>query len=329
MLARGATALVPQTHALSTNFDNPQPTSLGSENELHRRWYEHVGELLSDTVTITVAPDPTCGFDENGYDLTCYGSTRCSWEADTISAIFCGLEDITTACFDRSEARDTDICDSDCASNTIYNKFCTYSDEPYCQPMQLGVGMTTWECGSSSLKRYYTSRRPKVTRYFSTIVLVDRVPITTWVNIFIAPPDDFISIPPTIPPLGGVATAQPTDDPPGPGGVNIGAIVGGVVGGVAVICLTILGALMIVRRNRNQAAPQESLPASTAQSKPPDTTTVTGAPAVIQPYSPASTTSPVQPHDAGMPLPGAYSAPNVPVITTSGHINTSAHELGV
>ncbi|RSL54323.1 hypothetical protein CEP54_009914 [Fusarium duplospermum] len=236
MLAGRATALVPQTRALSSNFDNPQPSSLGSENELHRRWYENLGELLSDTVTITVAPDPTCGFDENGYDLTCYGSTRCSWEADTISAVFCGLEDITTSCFDRSEATDTDICDSDCISNTIYNKFCTYSDEPYCQPIQLGVGMTTWECGSSSLKRYYTSSRSKVTRYFGTIVLVDRVPITTWVNIYIAP-DDLPSIPPTIPPLGGVATAQPTEDPPPPGGVNIGAIVGGVVGGVAVIGL--------------------------------------------------------------------------------------------
>ncbi|KAM6516455.1 hypothetical protein FALCPG4_014638 [Fusarium falciforme] len=325
MLAQGATALVPQTHALSTNFDKPQPTSFGSENELHRRLYEYDSELLSGTVTITVAPDPTCGFDENGYDMTCPPSTRCSWQAGKINAVFCGLEDITTTCLDRSKATDTDICDSDCTSNTIYNKFCTYSDEPYCQPMQLGVGMTTWECGSSLLKRYYSSSRSKVTRYFSTVVLVDGSPTETWINIFYVPSSGTLpDIAPTIPSL---VTTQLSDNPPPPK-ANVGAIVGGVVGGVAVICLTILGALMIVRRNRSQPAAHDSLTVSTVQPKAPDTATVAGAPAVMQPYSPSSTTSPVQAHDAGMPPPGAYTAPNASAIATSGHVNTSAYELG-
>jgi hypothetical protein len=201
----------------------------------------------------------------------------------------------------------------------------TYSDEPYCQPMQLGVGMSTWECGSSLLKRYYSSSRSKVTRYFSTVVLVDGSPNETWINIFKVPSSGILpEIAPIIPQL---VTAQPSGNPPPPK-VNVGAIVGGVVGGVAVICLTILGALMIVRRNRSQPAAHDPLTVSTVQPKAPDTATVAGAPAVMQPYSPSSTTSPVQPHEAGMPPPGAYTAPNAPAIATSGHVNTSAHELG-
>lgn len=164
-----------------------------------------------------------------------------------------------------------------------------------------------------------------MTRYFSTVVLVDGSPNETWINIFKVPSSGILpEIAPIIPQL---VTAQPSGNPPPPK-VNVGAIVGGVVGGVAVICLTILGALMIVRRNRSQPAAHDPLTVSTVQPKAPDTATVAGAPAVMQPYSPSSTTSPVQPHEAGMPPPGAYTAPNAPAIATSGHVNTSAHELG-
>ncbi|UPL01899.1 hypothetical protein LCI18_012833 [Fusarium solani-melongenae] len=324
MLAQGATALVPQTHALSTNFDKPQPTSFGSENELHRRSYEYDSELLSGTVTITVAPDPTCGFDENGYDMTCPDSTRCSWQAGTINAVFCGLEDITTTCFDRSKATDTDICDSNRTSNTIYNKFCIESSFPYCLPVEFSGSISQWVCHSTSSFLVLFSTLDMQPRDFTTVVLVDGNPVTSWTNVVIMDPSTPSTTRRTV--TVTMESTETTQTKPPTSAVNVGAVVGGVIGGVALVSLVIIGVMLFLRRKREKAEPNDSPPDNAIQSNMPDAKAMAVSPTITQPYS-STLISSIEPQSGGIPPPAFYQHPEPYGTASPGHQSLEAHEL--
>lgn len=112
VLAAKVNSLAPKTLTSFNNLEHARLRSEEPERGLRRRQYDD--NLTTGTITVTVAPDETCGFDDQSYRYTCPPSTACSWELDSIADVFCGLEEILTACLDRIDAIDTDICDDDC-----------------------------------------------------------------------------------------------------------------------------------------------------------------------------------------------------------------------
>lgn len=106
-----ATSIAPRTRALPDDLDDQDFEYLGLDHGLHRRQNRR---LTSGTLTITVAPDQTCGFDTNEDAVSCPRSKRCSWESGRINHVFCDLRYIQTTCLDRTDALDPDRCDLDC-----------------------------------------------------------------------------------------------------------------------------------------------------------------------------------------------------------------------
>lgn len=79
---------------------------------------------LPTPLTITVAPDSTCGFITGGYrPMTCINGRACSWESGKLNAIFCGLQKIYTTCLNRDDALDPDICGDSCKSNWFIRRW--------------------------------------------------------------------------------------------------------------------------------------------------------------------------------------------------------------
>ncbi|KAJ4229149.1 hypothetical protein NW759_003872 [Fusarium solani] len=329
ILAAKVNSLAPQTLTSFNNLEYARLRSEEPERGLRRRQYDD--NLTTGTITVTVAPDETCGFDDQAYRYTCLPSTSCSWELDSIADVFCDFEEILTTCLDRIDATDTDICDDDCSWDDYILK-CTESSSPYCAEWHFG-GITAWVCSDFRTSETIYSTNDGQPREFKTVVFVDGTPSMTWVDAMFTPTTESTATDPsetfetttttTTEELSETKTAPP---PPPPPGLNVGAVVGGVVGGLAVISLTILGILYILRRNRRRDQSHSSLPESTAHSSVPDTKVV-GSPTITQPYSPR-TISPIQPqNDATLPQT-VYFNHDALEAATSDHLSASTHELG-
>ncbi|KAH7157771.1 hypothetical protein B0J13DRAFT_520492 [Dactylonectria estremocensis] len=124
--------------------------------------------------------------------------------------------------------------------------------------------VSTWGCNNESSTYTIATTQSLQGRQFSTLILVDGTPISTFISSSATDVTDTITTT-TEPPdttshsstttISSTSTSQ-TDVPND--GPNVGAIVGGVVGGLAVVGLTVLGVLLIIhlrRRNRNQTTP--------------------------------------------------------------------------
>ncbi|WAO94640.1 Hypothetical protein NCS54_01223200 [Fusarium falciforme] len=323
ILAAKVNSLTPQTLTSFNNLDYARLRSEEPEQGLRRRQYDDY--LTTGTITVTVAPDEICGFDDWSSAYHCPPSTACSWELDSIANVFCGFEDILTTCLDRIDAIDTDICDDDCYWDDYILK-CTKFSSPYCVELYFG-DITAWGCSDSRTSETIYSTDDGVPREFTTIVFVDGTPSMVWVDTPIAesPINDPIETFETTTTEEPIET-EPAPPPPPHPGLNVGAVVGGVVGGLAVISLTILGILYILRRNRRRDQSHGSLPESTAHSSVPDTKVV-GSPTITQPYTPR-TMSPIQPqNDATLPQT-AYFNHDAVEAATSDHLSASTHEFG-
>ncbi|KAK7598386.1 hypothetical protein V3481_000018 [Fusarium oxysporum f. sp. vasinfectum] len=247
---QAAVRLPPRTVAGGSHQAQPVPTDL----ELRPRQFESdTSESLSDltlptgsdltsvfednlttgTLTITVAPDATCGFDGRGSPgWICPSSRRCSWESSDLGLAFCGFAYLATTCIDRTAYTDTDLCDSACLSNTL-NGFCTESGRPSCMEIGFGDVFSTWVCGKESTSYSFDTTQDLGKRDFRTLVVFDGTVVGTSSSVTTThnPPNPSTPIRPT---------------PPGP---NVGAIVGGVIGGLAFIGLAALGVLYFRRRH--------------------------------------------------------------------------------
>ncbi|KAM6516466.1 hypothetical protein FALCPG4_014649 [Fusarium falciforme] len=225
-------------------------------------------------------------------------------------------------------ATDTDICDDDCSSDD-YTLKCTESSSPYCAEWYF-EGITAWVCSDFQTSETIYSTYDGEPREFTTIVFVDGTPSEAWVNPIFTPITDSAIADPSET-FETITTedpreTEPAPPPPPPPGLNVGAVVGGVVGGLAVISLTILGILYILRRNRRRDQSHGSLPESTTHSSVPDTK-VAGSPTITQPYTPR-TMSPIQPqNDAALPQT-AYFNHDAVEAATSDHLSASTHEFG-
>lgn len=157
-------------------------------------------------------------------------------------------------------------------------------------------------------------------RDFTTVVLVDGSPVTSWTN----------GISPTGPSRGTITvTSQPsqaTETKPPPPGVNVGAVVGGVFGGLAFVSLVVIGVMLILRRNRKTAAPRDPLPDYVTQSNMPHAKAMAGSPTLTQPYSP-TLRSPVQSQHGGMAPQVVGQYPEAYGTVSPSHQSMSTHEL--
>ncbi|SCO76920.1 uncharacterized protein FRV6_01132 [Fusarium oxysporum] len=190
----------------------------------------------SGTITITIAPDNTCGFDNQGQAFwTCDSGTRCSWESGQINHAFCGWDGLWTTCLNSSIAMDTHLCGKACTQNP-YIGFCNISSIPACVTVDLGNGIHDYDCETSSYRTSVETSLSLETREFTTMILVDGTTASS-----ITSPTSSTNISPTH-------------------GPEAGAIVGGVLGGLAIIALIVigvLGTLFLRRRKRNKPTPLE------------------------------------------------------------------------
>ncbi|KAI8725661.1 hypothetical protein NCS52_00137700 [Fusarium sp. LHS14.1] len=252
ILAGNTAALAPPAATSTSDLEDTDPSLQRLEV---RQAASDFAEVFSGTLTITVAPDATCGFDSLGDPaLVCEPDRSCTWERERHARVFCGWASFRSTCLDSSAYFDTKVCGTECRTNKLTHS-CTSSKAPYCVRVRLGNGIIHYTCDSIATTRStITSTRSLDKRKFSTVVLVDGTP---------------------------VESPGPGPDPP------VGAIVGGVVGGVAVIGLIVLGGfgLRILgrRRSGNQTTQSPALgtpvqeqthmpntKAASASSKPPE-----------------------------------------------------------
>ncbi|KAH6953726.1 hypothetical protein BKA56DRAFT_604744 [Ilyonectria sp. MPI-CAGE-AT-0026] len=192
---------------------------------------------ITGALTITIAPDGTCGFYVGGTTesvFTCSGSP-CSWESGQLNAIFCDLGYISTQCFDRNAAENTDICDAACRRNTN-NLLCTTKSEPACITWTAKGGLVAYGCDSKSRLIAVTLNRGERSYLLKTKTLSNTARPTT--------------------------TTITTSTTHHPSPSHTGAIVGGVVGGLALLGLVGAGIVyfLLRRRRKNQSRESASMP---------------------------------------------------------------------
>ncbi|RSL46868.1 hypothetical protein CEP54_013647 [Fusarium duplospermum] len=245
----------------------PEVRELGHQQRLQR---EDLDDLISGTLTITIAPDATCGAFDGGRSVYTCGNRPCTWESGVINRVFCHWEHIPTTCLDRTE-----ICDKECSSSSKYYGHCKESLSPSCGLHSLGNGIYGHYCAKSNLAAPIDTLWGREPEDLTTVVVVNRFQvslvvddkdsesaseseserttesasqtsptITTDLETTVTEVTQSIST--TTSPSNG-----PHNDP------NVSAIVGGVVSGLAVVGLTVgfLGFLFLRRRRRPEDTP--------------------------------------------------------------------------
>ncbi|WAO94651.1 Hypothetical protein NCS54_01224300 [Fusarium falciforme] len=315
-----AISIAPRTRTFPDSVGDPGSGYLRLDHGLHRR---ENSRLTAGTLTITVAPDPTCGFDVNEESVTCPSSKRCSWESGRIDKVFCDLRYIRTACLDRTDALDPDLCDLDCIEDTN-TLLCVESSFPYCLPVEFSGSISQWICHSTSSFLVLFSTLDMQPRDFTTVVLVDGNPVTSWTNaVTMDPPTTSTTTRTVTVTKESTGTTQTKPPPPG---VNVGAVVGGVIGGVAFVSLVVIGITLFLRRKREKPEPNDSLPDHAIQSNMPDAKAMAVSPTITQPYSPTLISS-IEPQNGGIPPPAFYQHPEPHGTAGPGHQSMEAHEL--
>ncbi|KAH8714460.1 hypothetical protein BGZ61DRAFT_476537 [Ilyonectria robusta] len=226
---------------------------------------------LPTPLTITVAPDNTCGFITGGYwPMTCINGKTCSWESGKLNAILCGLEGFFTTCLGRDDALDPDICGDSCKSDW-HIRLCTVSSLAWCKTKKYQYGVMDYGCASEESTVTISFNRGNRDLEFRTTVLGDTsgsttLPesktlfksttgpkSTTWTESTTLTETSTSTGPLTS------TTGIDTTSTSGPrGNNNTGSIVGGVLGGLALVCFMILGVMFL--RHRGRHAPSVTNP---------------------------------------------------------------------
>ncbi|CEI67777.1 hypothetical protein FVEN_g9582 [Fusarium venenatum] len=213
------------------------------------------------TLVLTVAPDETCGYLSGsvGVPITCENGASCTWEPNKLNIIACGT-DHYLQCVESKTAADPKLCDDVCQSDT-WNLLCTNSDAPYCRTYLYPSGVIDYRCASTSVtanQRVEHTFEGDDNPNFITTTLSDDV--------------STISEPRTVPSgrLTDGPTKTTTTTNPGPTSTTaippippkptpVGAIVGGVVGGLAVLGLITLGIIFALRRRKPKPTVETTL----------------------------------------------------------------------
>ncbi|KAG4273406.1 hypothetical protein FPRO04_09770 [Fusarium proliferatum] len=246
---------------------------LVGHNGLHAR---QAAASSSEPLVVTIAPDATCGYlsGQAGAAVTCGNGRPCSWAATSRTGLVgCG-NDIYILCVESSVAVNPSSCDDVCQSNTFYLK-CTDSDTPFCRTYAYPSGIADYRCASTSVEKAQSvdfTYDGQKNANFKTTTLSDGIASQ--------------SLSATDTDSGSGSAGQPsetetqaetttTSEAPEPTkkskSTPVGAIVGGVVGGVALIGLIGLGVFCLLRRRKSkpEPAPAPAQPVMAQQQAPP------------------------------------------------------------
>ncbi|KAJ9415094.1 hypothetical protein FOXG_14577 [Fusarium oxysporum f. sp. lycopersici 4287] len=227
----------------------------------------------SEPLKVTIAPDKTCGYlsGQPGAAVTCENDRLCSWAASSGVGLVACASEIYVACVESSKAVDPSQCNDVCQSNT-FNLLCTNSDTPFCRTYAYPSGIFDYRCASTSVEDVQSVKftyQGQKNANFVTTTLSDGIESqsTTVTNTD----------------SGSAGQASETEtqtettttsDVPEPTkkskSTPVGAIVGGVVGGVALIGLIGLGAVCLLRRRKSKPEPASApVQPVMAQQQPP------------------------------------------------------------
>ncbi|KAF5687899.1 hypothetical protein FDENT_5189 [Fusarium denticulatum] len=239
---------------------------LGSGSGLKPR-----AESEDSALVITIAPDETCGYvaGEKDTPVTCPSSRSCTWAVSSgLGLVACGSQ-IYISCFASSKAINSTRCNDACQSNT-FNLLCTNSDRPFCRTYVYPSGIFDYRCASTTVEEIeyvqFTFGGQK-SPGFSTVTLTNESseglgePVTVTVQGKATGSPSAVTVymipqPPGESTTSSESSSSSNKSPP------VGAIVGGVVGGVAVLGLIGLGAFCLVRRQKRNKHREGIVPTS-------------------------------------------------------------------
>ncbi|KAK1832154.1 hypothetical protein QBC39DRAFT_75804 [Podospora conica] len=265
LFGAGVTALVypwpreTNTAIVPLDAQTPKPTVPAALHHYLRR--------QNSDQTVLLAPDNTCGYvsGQSSAAYTCVGTTnRCVFvtaldggygAAGCCDSFECGFR---VTCVDYAQL-ESSACDASCLSDTFTEK-CTLSAAPFCNTIQFPGRVTDYFCNSfrvSTAQLAVTTYPGQVGRTFERTILSDTSTPTRRSST--TTPSHTSGTKTSHTPAASSSSSTP-----------IGAIVGGVVGGVAVLALIAFGIFFIIRRNKKPDPPTPSpIAPETVQHPPP------------------------------------------------------------
>ncbi|KAK0651398.1 hypothetical protein B0T16DRAFT_453871 [Cercophora newfieldiana] len=315
------------TIEIPLDAQSPAPTTPPALHEYFKR-------QNGNGQTVLVAPDNTCGYvsAQSGAAYTCVDKTAlCVFitASGSGAAGCCGSTDcgFRLACLDYDQISSSSLCDSECATDTFTEK-CTNAAARFCGTIAFPNGATDYFCNSlrvSTVMSADTTYYGQTGRSLIQTVLTDEISTT-------------------LRPLTTVTTtATPLPTNTSGSSTPVGAIVGGVVGGIAVLGLLGLGLFFLIRQKKKtkfQPVPLQPPSSETTQHNLPGgggggDASKPGHQSVMSNYTPAppygsstppgyqypvgaygQATSP-PPQQQGFPQQG-YGQPGMPVVYEAG-----------
>ncbi|RNJ55948.1 hypothetical protein D7B24_007841 [Verticillium nonalfalfae] len=253
-------SMVTITNDIRRHQEAPVPTP--PIQGLDRRQTDGAGR----TYTRTIAPDSVCGYlsASPGNDIVCENGERCNWvKANGLNAVFCGISKNVTAkikCYERDAmAADPGLCNDVCQSNK-FNLQCTDGAAPYCRTYAYPEGIRDYRCASTPVTVAQSADftyEGQVGRSFETTV-VSNIARTTEESQSDSTPVTASSRTGTTP-ISTSDSLNSSNESKG-SSVPVGAIVGGVVGGVALIALVAVAIFFFRKRStRKRNSPAENI----------------------------------------------------------------------
>ncbi|KAF5245997.1 hypothetical protein FANTH_7087 [Fusarium anthophilum] len=235
----------------------------------HARGLNPRAESEDTAITVTIAPDETCGYVGGNEDapVTCPSSRLCSWAVTGGLGLLACESQIYITCLESSRAVNSTRCNDVCQSNT-FNLLCTNSNRPFCRTYVYPSGIFDYGCASTTVEdlvrvqfTFEGQKNPKL----SIVTLTDEAsgglgePVTVTVQGKATGSPSAVTVY-MIPQPPSESTTSSESSSSSNKSTPVGAIVGGVVGGVAVLGLIGLGAFCLVRRQKRNSHQESIVP---------------------------------------------------------------------
>ncbi|KAH0442241.1 hypothetical protein CcaCcLH18_01679 [Colletotrichum camelliae] len=242
---------------------SPQPTKAPAYAELRRR-------QTSAATTVLVAPDNTCGYISGraGAAYTCGSAASCIFFTSTSRVkgfvACCDADDCGArrTCYDARQISSSSVCDNGCMVDK-YTLKCTNTARPYCNTISFSGSVFDYWCNTieiSTAQAAVTTFEGQTGRTWVPLALTDdatsslRAPSAS--GRFTATGTGSPADPVASDPTSNNNDGNNNDGNDNKSSTPVGAIIGGVVGGLAVIALVGLGIFLILRKKKKPAQNQ-------------------------------------------------------------------------
>ncbi|KAH7039830.1 uncharacterized protein B0I36DRAFT_378938 [Microdochium trichocladiopsis] len=220
------------------------------------------------TGTLLLAPDNVCGYvsGDASRPWSCDATDKCGFAtvnggwAACCKGLSCSISQV--ACVDRAAVSTASLCGSSCLSDPGTRK-CTVSTLPYCGTLTFFDGIVDYQCVATNSSTFaqveltYAGQEnfaSGATAYMMTTVVFEAQTTFTLSSSSSTSSTSTISTPAT----SSSTSTTPVPAPSQGSSTPIGAIVGGVVGGVALIALIAFGIWFMKSRQKKAASAAEA-----------------------------------------------------------------------